>query len=103
MSKRKAPDLRPVTLEVMNPRGVLAPSPVSEPTTRMKDLSGKKIGIYWNSKAGADNLLDVLAELLQKEFPSSTILRYDGPLDAGDQRAAAMCREADTIIYGVGD
>ena len=100
---RSAPDSMPVTLEVMNPRGDIAPRPVLEPAARVNDIAGKKIGIYWNGKAGADNLLDVVAELLKEKFPSSTILRYDGPLDAGDERATAMCSEADTIIYGVGD
>ncbi len=101
--RRKAPGSVPVTLEVMNPRGDLAPRPVLEPAARVKDIAGKKIGIYWNGKAGADNLLDVVAELLKERFPSSTILRYDGPLDAGDARAAAMCSEADVVVYGVGD
>jgi hypothetical protein len=103
MSRRKASDREAVTLEVMNPRGELPRRSVVLPTARLDDLSGKKIGIYWNGKAGADNLLDVVAELLKDKFPSSVILRYDGPLDAGDERATAICREVDTVIYGVGD
>ena len=103
MSGGKVQDLPTVTLEVMNPRGALAPQAVLQPSARVRDLSGKKIGIYWTSKAGADNLLDVVAELLKERFHSAQIIRYDGPLDAGDQRAADLCREVDTIVYGVGD
>jgi hypothetical protein len=102
-TKRGVPGPGQVRLEVMNPRSNLVPRPILEPAPRLTDLSRKKIGIYWNGKAGADNLLGIVAELLQAKYPSSTILRYEGPLDAGDERATAMCSDADTIIYGVGD
>jgi hypothetical protein len=87
----------------MNPRGVLAPPPAVAPTARVTSLSGKKIGVYWNGKAGADNLLSVTGDLLKERLPDSTILHYDGPLDIGDNRAAAISTEADAFIYGVGD
>jgi hypothetical protein len=103
-SRRRGSSVLPsVTLEVMNPRGAIAPPAVVALTERVTDLSGKRIGIYWNGKKGADNLLDVMGELLEKRFPSSTILRYDGPLDVGDTMANAIAQSADTFIYGVGD
>src|SRR5208337_4345769 len=48
-----------VALEVLNPRGEVAPKPILAPCPRIPDLSGKKIGVYWNSKAGGDHFWDV--------------------------------------------
>lgn len=92
-----------MTLDVLNPRGALAPPPVVPPTAGIADLSAAKIGVYWNGKAGADNLLSVIGDLLKGRFPASTIVRYDGPLDIGDDRATAMSSKVDAFIYGVGD
>jgi hypothetical protein len=40
-----------VNLTVMNPRGEIAPLLVAAPNPRISDLTGKKIGLYWNGKA----------------------------------------------------
>lgn len=92
-----------VTLEVMNPRGAVASVPTLAPTPRVTDLAGKRIALYWNGKAGADNFWDVAEELLAARFPSATILRYEGPLEIGAVLASAIAREADTVLYGIGD
>ena len=98
----KAPSKR-VSLEVMNPRASVARRPVVAPAPRARDLAGKRVGIYWNGKAGANNFFDVIEELLTERFPAATIVRFEGPLDAGDAAAAAMAKDADTVIYGIGD
>ena len=92
-----------VTLEVMNPRGVVTAVPTLAPTPRVTDLTGKRIALYWNGKAGADNFWDVAEELLAARFPSATILRYEGPLEIGAALATTIAREADTVLYGIGD
>ena len=92
-----------VTLEVLNPRAAIKPSPTLAPTPRVTDLAGKKIGIYWNYKPGGNNFWNVIEELLKEKFPTATILRYEGPFIPGDELAAKMAKECDTIIYGVGD
>ncbi len=92
-----------VTFEVMNPRGTAIRPPVVAPSPRVTDLAGKRIGIYWNEKEGADNLFDVLEEMLKERFPTAFIERYKGLLDPGDDAAANMAKGADTFIYGVGD
>jgi hypothetical protein len=92
-----------VSLEVMNPRAEIPPPPFSPPSPRVKELSGKKIGIYWLGKAGGDNFWDGVDELLKEKYPTATIVRYRGPFDLGDEMAARVSKEVDTVLYGVGD
>ena len=92
-----------VTLEVLNPRGEIPPPPVQAPNPRVTDLGSKKIGIYWNEKAGGNNFWDVIEELLTQAFPTAKIVRYRGPFDPGETKAATIAKECDTFIYGVGD
>ena len=92
-----------VTLEVLNPRATIKPPPTLAPTPRVTDLTGKKIGIYWNYKQGGNNFWNVVEELLKSKLPTTTILRYEGPFIPGDDLAAKMIKECDTILYGVGD
>jgi hypothetical protein len=97
------PVLAEVTLEVLNPRGEIAPPPTLVPAPRVTELAGKKIGIFWNGKQGGNNFWDVIEELLKERFPTATILRFKGPFDIGDRLAGTMAKEVDTFIYGVGD
>ena len=92
-----------VTLEVMNPRAEIPPPPFFPPSPRVKELSGKKIGIYWLGKAGGNNFWDGVDELLKERFPKAIIVRYRGPFDLGDEMAAKISKEVDTVLYGVGD
>lgn len=92
-----------VALEVMNPRGKILPPLTVAPAPRLTDLAGKTIGLYWNGKAGADNLLDALEVLLRERFPAARVRRYEGPLDIGEALAAGLSEQADTFVYGVGD
>jgi hypothetical protein len=94
---------RPIVLTVMNPRGAVAPPPKVAAASRPGDLAGKRIGLYWNGKAGADKFLDVVEAFLKERLPASTVLRFEGPLDVGDSGAAALAEEADTFVYGIGD
>ena len=92
-----------VTLTVLNPRGEIAPLPVSVPRPRLSDLSGKRIGIYWNGKSGGDSFWNVIEQLLKQKFPTAIVVRYEGAYDIGDPLAAKMAKEVDTFLYGVGD
>ena len=92
-----------ITLEVMNPRAEIPPPPFFPPSPRVQELSGKRIGIYWLGKAGGDNFWDGVDELLKERYPKATILRYRGSFDLGDEMAAKIAKEVDTVLYGVGD
>jgi hypothetical protein len=92
-----------LTLRVMNPLGEITPPPVSAPSTRISDLAGKKVAIYWNGKAGGDNFWNNIEALLKEKLPNASVLRYHGPFDLGDAQAARIAEEADAFFYGVGD
>ena len=93
-----------VTLDVMNPRGEITPPKAVAPVPRVSDLAGKRIGIYWNRKAGGNNFWDVVETELKQRFPTAKIVRFsEGGFDPGDKRVAAMVKEVDTFLYGVGD
>jgi len=92
-----------VTLHVLNPRGEITLPPVSAPSTRIADLAGKKIGLYWNEKPGGNHFWNGIEQLLKEKLPETTILRYSGAFDLGDEVAAKMAKEVDAFLYGVGD
>jgi hypothetical protein len=102
LSAAQAPE-QSVTLEVMNPRAEIPPPPMFPLTPRVKELAGKRIGIYWIGKAGGDNFWDNVEVLLKEKYPTSKIVRYEGPFDLGDKRASEIAKEVDTLLYGVGD
>jgi len=92
-----------VTLEVMNPRAEIPPPPMFPITPRVKELAGKRIGIYWIGKAGGDNFWDNVEVLLKEKYPTAKIVRYEGSFYLSDARASQIAKEVDTILYGVGD
>ena len=92
-----------VSLEVLNPRAEFEPPPNLAIAPRVTDLAGKKIGLYWNGKPDGNLFFDRVQELLQKKFPTITVLRHSGGFDLGDELAAKIAKEVDTFVYGVGD
>jgi len=92
-----------VTLTVINPRAQLAQPPITPPQPRISDLSGKKIGIYWNGKAGGNYFWNNIERLLKEKLPQTTVLRYEGPYEISENAALKMASEVDAFFYGVGD
>jgi len=92
-----------VKLRVLNPRGEITLPPVAAPSARIADLAGKKIGLYWNGKAGGNNFWNAIEQQLKEKLPDTTVLRYQGAFDLGDDLAAKLVRETDAFLYGVGD
>jgi len=97
----------PVTLEVMNPMGVIEPPATLGISKRVADLAGKKIALMHNNKPGASNLLDALEKLLSKKYPSASFVRgyQTGPVQPPKdpemyKKAAAEC---DTFVFAMGD
>ncbi|MEJ2248021.1 MAG: hypothetical protein P8Y80_18440 [Acidobacteriota bacterium] len=90
-----------VSFEVLNPEAEwIMPSEISLISPRLKDLSGKKIGLLYAGKSGGEFFLDALEVLLQKKYPSVTISRYTRWVDNAVER---IVKEEDAFVYGVGD
>ena len=95
--------LAEVTIEVLNPRGEVDPAPIIAPSARVPDLAGKKVGVYWNNKAGGELFWDVIEAELKVKMPALKIVRYNGGFEPSDAQIAAMTKEVDAFFYGVGD
>ena len=96
-----------VTLELLNPKGVIEPQATLGLAPRVADLAGKRIALMHNSKQGASNLLDALEGLLKKKYPTVTIARQyqTGPVQPPRdpemyKKAAAECQ---AFIFAMGD
>jgi hypothetical protein len=92
-----------VTLELMNPRGVIEAEQTSSPSPRLTDLDGKTIGLYSNSKPGMDHFYTVFEELLRKKYPTVTTANLSGAFLIRDEDAEMFTGQIDAFVYGVGD
>jgi hypothetical protein len=92
-----------VRLEVLNPRGQIEAKKTFAPSPRVKDLSGKRVGLYWNSKPGMDNFYTVFEELLKKRYPTTATTLLRGAFLIRDDDAEAWQKDIDAFVYGVGD
>ena len=64
------------SIEVLNPRGVInAPAPEGLKNPRIDSLDGKRIALL-SEKPDAEIFFDVLEEILNEKYPTTTILRF---------------------------
>jgi hypothetical protein len=95
-----------VSLEVLNPMGVIEPPQTLGLAPRISDLAGKKVAMLHNGKPGVKNLYDVLEELLKQKYLGITLLRGYQPGSLAQEREAEfqkVARECDAFIYAIGD
>jgi hypothetical protein len=96
-----------VTLEVMNPRGEIPPPPTMGIRSRAPDLAGKKIVLVDNGKFGANNFLEVIAQMLKQKYPTATIVMYPKPaaqtITDMPKWYPTVAQQGDLYIFGVGD
>jgi hypothetical protein len=92
-----------VTFTVLNPRGEIKAQKLRPPAARLDDLSGKKLALYSNGKAGMDNLYAVLGEMLQARYPGLSVTMMTGAFLVRDDDARSLAKEVDGFVYGVGD
>ena len=92
-----------IMVKALNPRGEITLPPLTAPSARLNELTGKKIGLYWNGKAGGNHFWNGIEQQLKQKAPNTTVLRYEGAFDLGDALAAKMAKETDAFFYGVGD
>ena len=93
-------------LEILDPTGDVVAAGKVPFAGRLDTFQGKRIGLVWNGKPGADRLLDLLEELLQDRFPGVKINRYvtsnvANRLKPGELEGIAG--KVDAVIYASGD
>jgi hypothetical protein len=72
-----------IMLEALNPRGEITLPPLTAPNARITELAGKKIGLYWNGKAGGNHFWNGIEQQLKQKAQNTTVLRYEGAFDLG--------------------
>jgi hypothetical protein len=96
-----------VTLEVMNPRGEIPPPPTRGINARVSSLAGKKIVLVDNGKFGADNFLNVVAQILKQKYPDATIVMDPKPsaqtITDLPKWYPTVKQQGDLFVFGVGD
>jgi len=92
-----------VELTVLNPRGMVEAKSAFAPNPRVKDLAGKRVGLYSNGKPGMDNFYTVFEELLKKKYPTVTVKVLTGSFEITDKDAKDWSPQIDTFVYAVGD
>ncbi len=65
---------KPQEWELVNPAGIIEKAAI-DPAERITSLEGKTIALRWNSKHNGDVVLDRLAELLSKKYPTTKIVK----------------------------
>jgi len=94
-------------LEVLNPRGEIPPPATLGISPRVLGLSAKKLVLVDNGKFGANNFLDVLADMLKEKYPNASIVMYPKPaaqtITALPNWYPTVKQNGDLFIFGVGD
>ena len=65
---------QPQEWDLVNPAGVIEKVAVA-PAKRIGSLEGKTIALRWNGKNNGDVVLDHLAELLTKKYPTAKVVK----------------------------
>ncbi|MBN1849593.1 MAG: hypothetical protein JW932_13525 [Deltaproteobacteria bacterium] len=96
-----------ITIDVLNPKGVIDKVECLGLSPRIDGLEGKKIAFMHNNKAGSINLYKVLEELIRQRYPLAKIVHgYEtGPINPPKdpdmyKKAAAAC---DAFVFATGD
>ena len=95
-----------VTLELLNPMGVIEQPQTLALMPRLSDYSGKKIALVHNIKPGVQQLFDILEELLKQKYPGVTIQRGFNPgiqAQAQEEHFQEIAEGCDAFVYAMGD
>ena len=95
-----------IELKLLNPRGVIEPTPIFAPAPRVADLAGKKIALIHNFKAGADTFLDAVQELLTARYPTATYTRdFAATINLAKEPDFydEVAKSCDAFVFGSGD
>jgi len=97
--------------EVLSPWAEADPVLLRGITPRVTDLSGKKIGLFANSKQATIPIMAVLEKKMVERFPDSEITRYTASEQyrtlqmegKNRSRFEEWVNEVDTVVAAVGD
>jgi hypothetical protein len=89
-------------LQVFNPVAEALTSHV-DLAPRLDDMNGKRIGLYWNLKAGGDVALRKTEEELARRYPDAKFSYYTGSVGfvmrhVTPQEADRISQEVDAIV-----
>lgn len=96
-----------VKLVVANPVAESAIQKI-DAAPRPSDLSGTRVGLYWNLKPGGNIGLDRIESLLRERYPSATFLRFQGSVGASVRHltpkdADKVAAECQVVVGTTGD
>ena len=96
--------------EVLSPWAEADPVPARGITPRVKDLEGKKIGLFANGKRAAVPMLTALEGKMHASFPSvqtswyrCSVFNVPEILTQGKEKFQAWVAEMDAVVLAVGD
>ena len=99
--------------EVLSPWADADPVPLKGLSPRLTDLTGKKIGLFVNSKRAARPIMEVVADRLQKRYPTAELSWYVSRVsEAVDVETTEKVRQqefqkwvnsVDGVVLAVGD
>lgn len=104
----------PQEWNLVNPAGVILKAHIA-PAKRPTSLDGKTIALRWNGKHNGDVVLEHLAELLHKKFPTAKIVKtYEdktenlsvisgNPAESARIAKAVAATKPDLVIAAQGD
>ncbi|BCB90015.1 UGSC family (seleno)protein [Phytohabitans suffuscus] len=95
------------TIEVLNPVALSAKKQLAL-APRVPDLAGKRVGLFWNMKAGGDVALQRVQELLGKRYPTAEFTLFIGDTGSMVRRATKagadrVAAESDVVVGTTGD
>jgi hypothetical protein len=93
-------------LEILDPTGDAVAAGKVPFAKRLDTIQGKRVGLVWNGKPGADRMLDFVEDLLHERFPKVETHRFvtsnvANQLKPGELEGIAG--GVDAVIYASGD
>jgi hypothetical protein len=95
-----------VKLELLDPRGEIEVIRKYPPAKRVTDLSGKRIALIHNQKAGSITFLEAVEELLREKYPTAAFVKqYTTSINLAREPEFydEVARNADVFIFSAGD
>ena len=96
--------------EVLSPWAEADPVPLSGISPRLEDMTGKKIGLFCNSKRAARLMLTSIESKLKERFPSLSTGWYDATIpnvpeieSVNREKFIEWVKGVDAVILAVGD